>query len=349
MNTVGERLFVARKAAGLSQRDLAARVGVSATAISKYERDLDMPGSKVLLALARALERRVDYFLRSREVEISCPEFRKRARLGEKAKQAVLAAAREESERYLEARELCPSADPIPGAPFFPGVEVRSLEDAEIAAERVREGWRLGLDPIESLVDVLEDNGIHVLVIPASVDFDAFTCLVNGYLPLIAVRGGVPGDRQRLSMAHELGHLVMRCSTEIDPEKAAYRFAGAFLVPREAALRELGNSRSAFEVPDELILLKEKYGISMQAWIMRARDLGIIKTETAAAYFRQFRKRRWHSQEPGPQYPAEEPKKLRQMVLRALAEQVLTESRAAELLGEPVRIWALGDENVSAA
>jgi transcriptional regulator with XRE-family HTH domain len=46
----------ARMTAGLSLRDLAARSGISAMAISKYERDQMKPGPAALEALARALD-----------------------------------------------------------------------------------------------------------------------------------------------------------------------------------------------------------------------------------------------------------------------------------------------------
>ena len=55
---IGERLKLARAAAGLSLRDLEARLDglVTAQAIGKYERDEMMPSSTVLIALARALK-----------------------------------------------------------------------------------------------------------------------------------------------------------------------------------------------------------------------------------------------------------------------------------------------------
>ena len=51
----GERIKQARKARGLSQRGLAALIGVSAMAISKWERGTLFPGSQRLIALAEAL------------------------------------------------------------------------------------------------------------------------------------------------------------------------------------------------------------------------------------------------------------------------------------------------------
>jgi transcriptional regulator with XRE-family HTH domain len=52
---IGQRLYRARKAAGLSLRDLGARVGLTHAAITKYEDEQATPPSTTLLKLARAL------------------------------------------------------------------------------------------------------------------------------------------------------------------------------------------------------------------------------------------------------------------------------------------------------
>ena len=57
--TIGGRIKQARKASNLSLRKLADKIGVSAMAISKYERDQDVPSSGVLLRLSQALKVKV--------------------------------------------------------------------------------------------------------------------------------------------------------------------------------------------------------------------------------------------------------------------------------------------------
>ena len=56
----------------------------------------------------------------------------------------------------------------------------------------------------------------------------------------------------------------------------------------------------------------------------------------ATSLFRYFRQQGWHGEEPGDPYPSEEPQRLTRLVLRALAEDLITESRAPELLGRPL-------------
>ncbi|MGI0081097.1 MAG: transcriptional regulator, partial [Nitrososphaerales archaeon] len=47
-----------------------------------------------------------------------------------------------------------------------------------------------------------------------------------------------------------------------------------------------------------------------------------------------FRAQGWDKQEPDPQYKKEEPQRYQRYVYRALAEDVIGESKAAELLGK---------------
>lgn len=63
--SMGDRLKMARAKAGFSLRALAQRVEVSPMAISKYERGLMIPGSAMLVKMAKALKVKPDYFFRS--------------------------------------------------------------------------------------------------------------------------------------------------------------------------------------------------------------------------------------------------------------------------------------------
>ncbi|MEN6481708.1 MAG: hypothetical protein ABFD29_05995, partial [Anaerolineaceae bacterium] len=130
-----------------------------------------------------------------------------------------------------------------------------------------------------------------------------------------------------------MGHLILDVQGDLKPEQAANRFVGAFLVPAATARFELGTNRTDLNI-NELHMLKHKYGLSMQAWIYRAKDLFIISENTAARLFQQFRVNDWHRQEPGKPYPSETPTRMERLIYRALAEDVISRSRAQELLGK---------------
>ena len=89
--TIGQRIKQARKSSQLSLRDLAERAQISPMAISKYERDQDMPSSGVLLRLAEGLSVSIDFFFRPEAPDVQLQAYRKHASLGVKEQEAVQA------------------------------------------------------------------------------------------------------------------------------------------------------------------------------------------------------------------------------------------------------------------
>ena len=334
MNAIGERIKAGRARAGWSLRELAARADVSHTAISKYERGLDAPGSDVLIRLARSLDLRIEYFLRPVEVAVSPPKYRKRSTMSAKQEGMVLAQVQEQVERQLGAESLFPDDQPIYAPPEL-GPGPWTLEEMEPAATNLRHAWNLGLDPIDDLMWLLESRGIRVVLVQTSNKFDACTFWANESIPVIAVRADVPGDRQRLSLAHELGHLLLGLESDAAGEKAAYRFAGAFLAPKDMVVSALGKKRANISLL-ELDRLKQKWGLSMAGWLRRAADLEVISGGLYVSYMKRFRREHWHLEEPGDQYPTERPRRLEQLVIRALAEDLISAGRAGELLARPI-------------
>lgn len=330
--SIGERIKGARAMAGLSQRAIADVVGVSAMAISKYENDHDTPGSSVLLRLARALNVKVDYFFRESKVRLSAPAYRLRQPLPKNEETRIKEQVQEWIERYLEVESLFGEETEYP---LLPKWSVSTFEEVEEKAAELRRQWEMGNEPIENLIVLLEDRGIKVTLIDGHTSFDALTLWANDEIPVIVVNRDAPGDRQRFNLAHELGHIVINNVGQLDPEKVAHRFAGAFLVPRSMAEFELGKRRKTLGLY-ELHMLKHKYGLSMNAWIYRAKELGILSEESAGRLFTSFRQKGFNRNEPGEPIKPVEPQRLQRLVDRALAEDMISRSRATELLGMPV-------------
>ncbi len=340
---IDKRLRQARAAAGYSLRDLADKAEISAMAISKYERGLATPSSGVLIRLGKALEVPVEYFFRPAQLELREVEYRKHRKLPKKLQTKIEGDVLEQIERVFEIMDLLPSG-PISRFKMPAGVKSRieSHDEIEDAANAVRAAWALGFNPIPDLTDTFEERGIIVLQAVALHDntFDGLAATVDG-VPVIVVGKGWPGDRQRFTLAHELGHLVLkgRLAAGMDEERAAHRFAGAFLAPRTEVKKELGEHRTRLEL-GELYALKMTYGLSMGGWLHRARDLGIVNEARYKAIYQYFGVRGWTKTEPGNQHPREEPKLFQQLVFRALAEALISESKGAELLRVPLKRFA---------
>jgi Zn-dependent peptidase ImmA (M78 family) len=341
----GERLHLARKKSSYSLRDLADRLEgkVSAQAIGKYERGEMMPSSGILIALSRALGVSVDFFAAPSGVRLGNIDFRKHSGTSVRERAQVEAEVIEHVERYLLIEEILDMKSSEWHAPFNRRI-VAASEDAEKVAEDVRNIWHLGEDPIPNLTELLEEKGVKVMLLDLPDRVSGLTCDVQREdkepVPVIVVNRAHPLERRRLTMAHELGHRVMDASEEI-LEKAANRFAGAFLQPREHVRREVGYHRHRFGAA-EVMATKRLYRVSASALVVRCRDLGIISQDTLVRIF-QTVGRTWRGTEPQPLESAdqrgefEEPKRFQRLCYRALAEDLITETKAAELLQCPVR------------
>ncbi|MDH5546203.1 MAG: XRE family transcriptional regulator [Gammaproteobacteria bacterium] len=336
---IGERIQQARKAAGLSLRDLAELAEITAMAISKYERNESTPSSKVLLALSKALNVRTEYFFRQVSVELENVEHREHEKLPAKEEAKVYADVKEQLERWIELEEFIPSPWSVPFVlPEDLPRQIESFDEIEDVADKIRTEWQLGLNPIPVLIDTLEAKGIKVFITQydGHKHFNGLSATVNGS-PVVVVGKHWPGDRQRFTLAHELGHLVLngRLNKDLDEELACHRFAGAFLAPQSKVKANLGNKRTWIE-PRELMILKHEYGLSMGGWLYRARDLGILPNQHFGKLWGYFNKHGWKEQEPDPQFPQETARMFEQLVYHALAEDLVGESKAAELLGMSV-------------
>jgi len=347
---IGVFLRRARKAAGLSLRDLGRRTGVSPATIKKCEDGGVTPAASVLTELSLALNVHIEYFFRPRIITLERVEYRRCGPLPKKQLNAITHEVIDQVERRLELESLFPS----PPVEQFKKIgdlpeSICSLGQIEDIAEDVRQAWGLGCNPIPDLIGALEENGLRVFTVGAAPErkFDGMLAHA-GDLPILAVDVSWPGDRQRFTLAHELGHLVLesRLDSGIDVEQACNRFAGAFLFPRESVTREIGARRNSIEMR-ELALLKKKFGLSMAGILHRVHDIGVISDAFYKEQVKMFRERGWNIKEPGDVYPAEKALVHERLVFHALAEQYLSMSKAAELMG--IARWSLSTDSSTAS
>jgi Zn-dependent peptidase ImmA (M78 family)/DNA-binding XRE family transcriptional regulator len=351
---IADRIKLARRKAGFSLRDLAQAMQhrVTAQAIGKYERGEDIPSSGVLTALAKALGVSLAYLLDTQGLQLAGVEFRTRANTSGRERALVETEVLEWIERYLQVELVLEldSADwqcPLPSRQ-----KLRNVNDAELLAEEVRQAWKLGLDPIPNMTELLEEKGLKVLIVALPSRVSGFTCLVKRPnatdLPVIVVNKELTLERRRLTLAHELAHRLIEGEdvSEKEVEKAANLFAGAFLMPREHLLREVGKHRHALGY-SELIGLKRIYRVSGAALLMRLRQVGVISDPTLTYAFQTIA-RGWRTQEPEEIEPAdmrgerERARRFDRLCYRTLAEGLISVDKAAELLRLPLPEVELG-------
>jgi Zn-dependent peptidase ImmA (M78 family) len=345
---IADRVKLARRKAGFSLRDLSSAMDgrVTAQAIGKYERGEDTPSSGVLIALAKALGVSLSYLMDTQGVALSGVEFRTKANTTGRDRAQVETEVLEWIERYLQIELILELDSATWNCPVAQPQHLRQISEAEKLAREVRETWKLGLDPIPNMTELLEEKGLKVLTVPLPDRVSGFTCMVGrgdgGHdLPVIVVNDQFSLERRRLTLAHELAHRVIDTNSleDKDEEKAANLFAGAFLMPREHLLREVGKHRNALGYK-EIIDLKRLYRVSGAALLMRLFQLEVI-TQSTLTYAFQSIARGWRSQEPEELEPSnlrgqrEKARRFERLCYRALAEGLISLTKAAELLRLP--------------
>lgn len=331
------RLKQLRLARGLTLEALAASMGgvVTKQALSKYEQGKSAPSVRVLAKLASALGVKTAHLWSAPEVDIRFIAYRKGAGLSKRDQEQVQGLVAQALEDRIRLQALLEKTNgrkcDIPIESF----RVKSLEDSEEAACELRRTWHLGVAPLASVTGMLESHRVHVIEINAHEKFDGISAVASAdETPIAAAvvcRRPLSGERQRINLVHELGHLVLKVAENVDEEKAAFRFAKAFLAPAETLRKDIGEKRTSVRLT-ELLLLKQKFGMSMQALIYRLRELEIINQSHYDQWWVDIRRLGWKKKEPS-ELAHEQPLWLQESVLRALAEGLIDQKEADQLLG----------------
>ena len=206
--SLGEAIATARRAGGLTQKDLAGRLGITQAALSRHENDLREPTDRMLEEIATALGVTAELLRKAKRMEgalAAGAHMRRRAtarptvwrRLEAQLNLHRLHSAHLLDEVDLQAELTLPWFDPFD---VYPAAAARLL----------RAGWRLPAGPVRDLVGWMEAAGCLVF------DSDFGTRRVDGLsqwgdnpYPVVMLNQALPTDRRRLTLAHELGHLCL--------------------------------------------------------------------------------------------------------------------------------------------
>lgn len=344
---------LARKIAGLSLQELSDKLGenaVSKQSLSKYELGKMKPDSKVIIAMANALGVHVDYFYSQPKIKVKLEqvEYRKYiTKVSKSERESIEERARSIFERYFELEHLLGLDEKQEYFTYYQ--EIANADQAEEAAINLRQVWDLGYDPIPDVIKMLEDKGYKIVEVDASDGFDGLKALVNGE-PVIALNKNKSEEfdivRKRFTALHELAHHALKFPErmiEKDKENLCHAFASAVLYPAMMAKKELHNDRFHF-YEKELVLLKERWGISISAIFGRAKQLGIINDYVYRKFNIGFKKRGYHlsGKEPGRFLSKETPTRMERLVFLGLAKEVLTINEAAHFAG--ISSWKLREQ-----
>jgi len=301
----GTRLKSARKYRGKTIVELANDIGISKQAISQYENGTIYPVFEILMKIINTLKFPREYFYEKDSINIGLGNtyFRASSKLTKKEegieneKSILVGKIFSILNEYIEFPKLnLPSIDP-------------ELSIQEIAM-KVREYWRLGEEPIQDIIYILEKNGITITSMNTNTEnVDAFSQRqdINGEAHYIIVLGNDKGSatRRQFSAAHELGHIIMHdafleldCLSKEEQreiENQAHEFASAFLLPSNTFSRDISVYPTNL---DYYIQLKKKWKTSISAMLVRANNLGILTYSSYQTLMRKISKMGWRKNEP---------------------------------------------------
>jgi Zn-dependent peptidase ImmA (M78 family)/DNA-binding XRE family transcriptional regulator len=333
---IGSRIKLAREIAGLTQTELAERIGTTQSGIASMEANLYRPSREYLHVLAKATGFGLPFFAPSH-----IDEFPSGALLY-RAKTTVTKAERQHSHGLTSvAFELAVSL----------GMKLKEIpinlprlkEPPEKAAQITRTA--LGIAPSVPVLDLMqraERNGILLLLVPSEVSgLDGFAVWVGSPhpRPVIALLGGKVGYRINFTLGEEIGHLVLHSPLTIsiaDADRQARAFAQELLLPREAMLEEM---RTPITLSN-LAPLKPRWNVSLQMLIRRASDLKLITSNQYRYLNQQIRTNGWTEAEPGDEMIVQPRPRLMRKMAELQYGKPIDVGRISEETGIPRRLLA---------
>lgn len=302
-----ERLLAARTLLDRTQEQLAAAASIEQSHVSMIESYRRPFTEQHARAFADALHVPLSFFsVQPRSMPFDSLLFRKNKTSSNRITKRVRV-------HFQEALRVSEDLLDGTGYPTPPLPTIQDKDDVlgihridEIAAE-VRTSLRLDADaPVPNVTRLLERHGLVVApMVLASSDMDPdiqqpghFGVSYWGGKGMPGMIGYFPGsapDRDRFTLAHELGHAVLHSTrTSSNPELEANLFAGAFLLPASRS-KELLTDHVTL---GQLARIKAEWGISIQALVMRGSQGGYFSSDRAKTLFRQIASRGWRKNEP---------------------------------------------------
>lgn len=324
------RLDLARRRRGFTKTGLAESLAISTRALTFYLAGEREPAAEMVERMARVLEFPVEFFT-SHEIDepsLDGVSFRALSTMSAKQRDQVVGAAAiaVQLDDWIRERFDLPAPD----------VPRLRREDAESAAEAIRDAWGLGQKRAPSMVHLLEQHGVRVYSLnEESKEVDAFSFWRDG-VPYVFLNTQKTAEHSRMDAAHELGHLVMHSwggPTGRAAEEEAKGFGSAFLLPRASVIAEAprpGNVK-------QILKAKHKWNVSAMALAYRMAKLEILSEWQARTIYKQLGQLGYRSGEPDAKDKPQETSQILAKVFEALRADGTSRAAVARELTITVR------------
>lgn len=323
----GNQLTFAREYRGYTQKALAASVpGLSQSNLSKYEHGMGILSDDVLSRIMRFLNFPMAFLDLNINNNIENKHYRSKASISATKKRtidreiALVAYCFDWFSDFVELPEYT-----------FGCYDLEEGFSPEDVARQTRRKLRLGADPIKDICTLCEANGVFVYQIDTDcVEFDGVSLITDKGNHLIIINGNRSNDRTRLTIAHELGHIMMHENINVfinparNKEKEATAFAAEFLMP-ESLIKNSLYSLKMSQLPS----LKTYWLTSMSSIVERARLLGTIDKDRYTGLRCEFSRNHWNKKEP-MDVPLDSPSVVKQILELVTGELGYTNKEVVE-------------------
>lgn len=326
----GEIILTARRAAGLTQKASAERIGITQAEFSRYENDLRVLSDITLEAIADSFNVTTKFLLSGWRVEGAIAS-ENHMRNPPRVRPSIW--SRLEAQLNLHRHHMMFLLDEVDMHTDVPLPGYDSLEyTPEEIARMVRLLWRLPFGPVRDLSGWMETTGCLIFdqdPIMNNSRAVSLSQIADSPYPLVMVNNSLPTDRRRAALAHELGHLCMHSLwADENSEMEADRFASEFLMPSQIIRNELKEI-----TVEKLLALKQRWGVPMKDLIVKGRHLGVVTGKQQIALRKKLSYLGWLTQEPGSDtLPPELPGLVRH-IGRSMTERGLSRSEVSLIAG----------------
>ncbi|MBW4888789.1 XRE family transcriptional regulator [Mucilaginibacter sp. HMF5004] len=323
-----QMLKLARELRGYTQTQLSELMGVAQGTISKIEKFGSGFDESLAQLAAKILNLPVSFFDNQDTIIPIQGEFRRK--LSTSVKQlnqnnAKMTIAERQLLKLLDGIEI--SANEIP----VWNVDIEG--SPSLCAQHIRRIWKIPRGRIDNLTTIVENKG--AIIIPLSLqDMDGFSMYTTNGIPLIFINKDISADRARLTIAHELAHIILHLSCNVDSsrdrESEAFEFAAELLMP-EADIRTQLVRLNLMTLAD----LKKYWKTSMQSIIRRSKNLGMLNENQYKYLSIQMSAEGYRTKEP-IFFPHEQPSVLKQIIDAYIDDLDYSIAEIAELLDSSI-------------
>jgi Zn-dependent peptidase ImmA (M78 family)/predicted transcriptional regulator len=354
---IGERIRQMRDLSQMSQQEVALYLGITPSALSQYEKGKRRIEALQLEKLSHLYSVPLSTFfgrsIPKADWEETLRSMSQSLSVTAKTGIAYLVEQVKALENLFKITNLS-----LPGVPHPPfaalGEEAFADYEVEEYAHKARNFFNLGSAPLRDLKSFLESQGYHVFAAPfgqSKADISGLFFMHPELGPIIAFNENQSYGRAIFTMIHEMAHslfhynrptILCRSMDSRNVEFFAERFAAYFLMPGEALHEQLKllNIKTV-STPEELVHLSRYFGVSYRAMKRRLErenqlrpscNLDDVKPVHLARSLGYQPTRYEYGIRPLP-LEMQFPRMSLALTHRAIAQELISEARAAEMLG----------------